>query len=78
MESSGGEPPFLESIECHSLTGPMSHNSCPEIQSLDWWREWQGVVGEEHLPEEPTEAEFDAWLEYREGTATRRVDGAMD
>lgn len=72
MESGDEEPPLPESIEDQGLTGPMSQNSCPELQSLDWWSEWQAVVGMESLPDEPTEAEFEAWLEYRESRITRQ------
>lgn len=56
-----------------SVTGPNCNNACPELQQFDWWSEWRAVIGEEHLPDEPTEAEFDAWLEYRATILSRQI-----
>lgn len=78
MESNSDTSPLPDQeVLAEGTTGPYCSNSCPELQQLDWWSEWQAVVGEENLQAEPTEAEFVAWLEYREALVLREsVDTA--
>jgi hypothetical protein len=66
MEDTSRDIPKVEYEDpAEEITGPNCWNSRPDLQDFDWWSEWQAVVGKEQLPDEPTEAEFSAWLEYR-------------